>query len=134
MMVWFVVIFEICLVCLFKVGEQVCYVFFELFLWQEVYDDVLIVYLVSVIEVCMLFDLWFVIVYVKLLFGVNEEVVLKVLCINIVFFQCEVVGWFKLCNVVKICFMFDESFDEVSCIDVLFVDLCVWCDIGDGGD
>ncbi|MCW1402589.1 30S ribosome-binding factor RbfA [Novosphingobium sp. MW5] len=107
---------------LLKVGEQVRHVISELLTRQEVHDDVLSAYTISVTEVRMSPDLRHAHVYVKPLLGSDEELVLKALRTNTAFFQKMVAGKLKLKYAAKIKFMADETFDEASRIDALLND------------
>ena len=107
---------------LLKVGEQVRHVLSELLTRQEVHDEVLTAHAVSVTEVRMSPDLRHASVYVKPLFGADEEAVIKALRTNTAFFQREVAQRLKLRFAAKIKFLPDESFDEAGRIEALLSD------------
>lgn len=116
---------------LLKVGEQVRHILSELLTRQEVHDDVLSAYSVSVTEVRMSPDLRHATVYVKALLGKDEDVVLKALRTNTAFFQREVAQRLRLKYAAKLKFLPDESFDEASRIEQLLSDPKVLRDLED---
>lgn len=107
---------------LLKVGEQVRHVLSELLTRQEVHDEVLTAYSVSVTEVRMSSDLRLATVFVKPLLGAHEEEVVKALRTHTAFFQREVAQRLKLRFAAKLKFVADDSFDEASRIDRLLAD------------
>jgi ribosome-binding factor A len=115
---------------LLKVGEQVRHVLSEMLTRQQVHDDVLTAYSVSVTEVRMSPDLRHATVFVKPLLGAHEEEVLKALRTNTAFFQREVARHLKLKYAAKLKFLPDESFDEASRIERLLSDPRVARDLG----
>lgn len=116
---------------LLKVGEQVRHILSELLTRQEVHDDVLSAYSVSVTEVRMSPELRHATVYVKALLGKDEDVVLKALRTNTAFFQREVAQRLRLKYAAKLKFLPDESFDEASRIEQLLSDPKVLRDLED---
>jgi len=116
---------------LLKVGEQVRHVLSELLMRQEVHDEVLTAYSVSVTEVRMSPDLRHATVFVKPLLGAHEVEVIKALRTHTAFFQREVAQRLKLRFAAKLKFMPDESFDEAIRIDALLDDPRVKRDLGD---
>lgn len=119
---------------LLKVGEQVRHVLSEMLARQQVHDDVLTAYSVSVTEVRMSPDLRHATVFVKPLLGAHEGEVLKALRANTAFFQREVARHLKLKYAAKLKFLPDESFDEASRIERLLSDPRVARDLGQEGD
>ena len=116
---------------LLKVGEQVRHVISDLLTRQMVHDEVLTAHSVSVTEVRMSPDLRHAVVFVKLLLGADEELVLKALRTHTAFFQKEVAGKLRLKYAAKIRFQGDESFDVASKIDALLADPKVKRDLGE---
>jgi ribosome-binding factor A len=115
---------------LLKVGEQVRHVLSETLARQQVHDDVLTAYSVSVTEVRMSPDLRHATVFVKALLGAHEDEVLRALRTNTAFFQREVARHLKLKYAAKLKFLPDESFDEASRIERLLSDPRVARDLG----
>jgi len=115
---------------LLKVGEQVRHVLSEILTRQQVHDDTLSAYTVSVTEVRLTPDLRQATVYVKPLLGAHEEEVLKALRTNTAYLQREVAKRLGLKYAARLKFRADESFDEASRIDALLSDPRVARDLG----
>ncbi len=116
---------------LLKVGERVRHVLSEILTRQQVHDDTLAAYTVSITEVRMSPDLRQAKIYVKPLLGDDEEVVLQALRRNTAFFQREVAKRLGLKFAAKLKFLGDESFDEATRIDRLLADPRVTRDLDD---
>lgn len=114
-----------------KVGERVRHILSELLTRQEVHDDTLSAYSVSVTEVRMSPDLRNASAYVKPLLGEEEEVVLKALRQNTAFLQREVAKRLGLKFAPKLKFRSDESFDEAERIEKLLNHPKVARDLGE---
>ena len=104
---------------LLRVGEQVRHILSDILSRGDVHDDTLQSHLVSVTEVRMSPDLRHALVFVKLLLGQDEEVVLKALRTHTAFLQREVASRVQLKYAAKLKFRADESFDEGGKIDTL---------------
>ena len=117
-----------------KVGERVRHVLSELLTRQEVHDDTLSAYSVSVTEVRMTPDLRNATVFVKPLLGASEDEVVTALRQNTAFFQREVAQRLGLKFAPKLKFRVDESFDEAERIDRLLADPRVTRDLGEQDD
>ena len=115
-----------------RVGEQVRHILSELLARDEVHDEVLAKYVISVTEVRMSPDLRHATAFIKPLLGKDEEVVLKALRTNTAFLQREVASRMKTKYAAKLKFLPDESFDEASHIDKLLRDPKVARDLASG--
>ncbi|MFW2851725.1 30S ribosome-binding factor RbfA [Sphingomonas sp. TX0543] len=102
-----------------RVGEQVRHILSEVLQRGDVHDETLATHLVSVTEVRMSPDLRHATVFVKPLFGKDEEAVIKALRTNTAYLQREVARRMKMKYAAKLKFIADESFDEGSHIDTL---------------
>ena len=112
-----------------RVGEQVRHILSELLARDEVHDEVLAKYVISVTEVRMSPDLRHATAFIKPLLGKDEEVVLKALRTNTAFLQREVASRMKTKYAAKLKFLADDSFDEGSHINKLLNDPKVLRDI-----
>ena len=112
-----------------RVGEQVRHILSELLARDEVHDEVLSKYVISVTEVRMSPDLRHATAFIKPLLGKDEEVVLKALRTNTAFLQREVASRMKTKYAAKLKFLADDSFDEGSHINKLLNDPKVLRDI-----
>lgn len=117
-----------------RVGEQVRHILSELLARDEVHDEVLAKYVISVTEVRMSPDLRHATAFIKPLLGKDEEVVLKALRTNTAFLQREVASRMKTKYAAKLKFLADDSFDEGSHINKLLNDPKVLRDIEGEGE
>ncbi len=117
-----------------RVGEQVRHILSELLARDEVHDEVLAKYVISVTEVRMSPDLRHATAFIKPLLGKDEEVVLKALRTNTAFLQREVASRMKTKYAAKLKFLADDSFDEGSHINKLLNDPKVLRDIEADGE
>lgn len=102
--------------CQFCVGEIICWILFEIFLCGDLYDFDIVCMLIIVGEVWVIFDLWYVIVFVLLLGGENKEECFSVLCCNSVEICYLVVKGMLFKFVFEFRFELDEIYD---CMDVI---------------
>lgn len=102
-----------------RVGERVRHVLSEILARGDVHDDILASHVISVTEVRMAPDLRHASVYVKPLFGGDEDEVLKALRKNVRYLRGEVAKRVNTKYAADLKFILDESFDEGGKIDTL---------------
>ncbi len=104
---------------LLRVGEQVRHALSDILMRNEVHDELLAKYMVSVTEVRMSPDLRHATAFVKPLLGAEEEAVLKALRTNTAYLQKEIARRVNTKYAAKLKFVLDDSFDEGTHIDTL---------------